>query len=247
MCLKRTTLVKSHFMPAALYAYCRDGSKCPIAVASGAVYPTDRQTWSYLLCSKCEDILNKGGESWVADKLASWEHAFYYREGSTSLYFGAAAPGLKVDKLAHFALGIFWKASVHSWSASGKEPRIELGLYSSAIRDWLLTGGKFPEHLSLIVNVFSPSQAQVAMNDPYEGTRTGGYRNYFFHVPGVLFLLAVGKSLDAVMKSLCICNPGAPISVCDVLAGKFVQVLVREVQGSRTTKAYRQYEAKHKR
>jgi hypothetical protein len=206
MCLKWTTLVKSHFMPAALYAYCRDGPKSPIAVASGSVYPTDRQTWSYLLCSKCEDTLNKGGESWVGDKLARWEHggsqrsfllyemlterAPYYREGSTSLYFGAAAPRLKID----------------------------------------------------IVNVFSPSHAQVAMNDPYEGTRTGGYRNYFFHVLGVLFLLAVGKSLDAVMKSLCICNPGAPISVCDVLAGKFVQVLVREVQGSRTTKAYHQYD-----
>jgi len=265
MCLQRKQLVKSHFMPAALYDYCREGVNSPIKVGDGVVYPTDRQTCDYLLCKDCEHIFSDGGECWIADKLAKWkkgsserafplysflaERAPYYREGGTNIYFAAAAPEIRVDKLTHFALGIFWKASVHSWSRTEKESRIEFGSYRDAIRDWLRTGRNFPHHVYLIVNIATPSHAQVALTDPYEGTRPrGGWRNFLFHVPGVLFLLAIGKTVDAPTKALCICNnPGKPIAICDSLTKKFVQVLAREVQGSRITKAYSKYEAKLKR
>src|SRR5260370_29751527 len=37
----------------------------PIRVGDGYVIPTDRQIKTYLLCLDCEDILSKGGETWV--------------------------------------------------------------------------------------------------------------------------------------------------------------------------------------
>jgi hypothetical protein len=49
------------------------GDQSPVRVGGGIVIPTDRQTQDYLLCKECEDTLNKGGESWIADKLATWE------------------------------------------------------------------------------------------------------------------------------------------------------------------------------
>ena len=52
-------------MPAALYAYCRAGDHRPVKVGGGIVLPTDRQTQDYLLCERCEGVLNKGGETWL--------------------------------------------------------------------------------------------------------------------------------------------------------------------------------------
>ena len=76
MCLEKMVLVSSHLMPAALYDYCRKGEHGPIKVGGGFVIPTDRQTQDYLLCQNCEDVLNKGGEQWIANKLATWERTF---------------------------------------------------------------------------------------------------------------------------------------------------------------------------
>jgi hypothetical protein len=111
-------------MPASLYEYCRKGEHRPLRLGGGFVMPTDRQTQDYLLCEDCEDILNQGGESWIADKLATWERTFPLYELLTKqppdfdeegmvVYFAAKNPEVKVDKLTHFALGMFWKASVH--------------------------------------------------------------------------------------------------------------------------------------
>ena len=76
MCLQQKTLVRSHLIPAALYAYCRKGGHRPIRFGDGALIPTDRQTQDYLLCRECETVLNRGGEAWMGKKLATWERTF---------------------------------------------------------------------------------------------------------------------------------------------------------------------------
>jgi hypothetical protein len=122
----------------ALYDYCRAGGLNPIRVAHGVVMPTSRQTQDYLLCGDCEDVLNKGGESWSNRELASMERKFPFydlltkcppewEEDGMALYLVAHNSEIEVHKLAHFALGIFWKASVHSWNKNRVSAKIELG------------------------------------------------------------------------------------------------------------------------
>lgn len=237
MCMRVTSLVKSHLMPASLYAYCRKGDLGPVKVGDGIVLPTDRQTKAHLLCSDCEHILSVGGESWIADKLATWERRFPLYdlltkyspdvdEDGVAIYFTNKNSEVKADKMAHFALGMFWKAAVHSWRGGETEPRIELGPYAEQIRTWLIGEPGVPEHVYLIAAVSRPELAQITLHDPYEG-ECEGWHSFFLHVSGILFMLAIGKTVDSSLQWLSIPTRTAPTQPKRALIrGKFM-LLVR--------------------
>jgi hypothetical protein len=217
--------------------------------------PTDRQTQDYLLCEGCEDILNKGGESWIADKLATWERSFplyevltkqppLFDEEGMAVYLAGGNLEIKIDKLIHFALGMFWKASVHSWSGTKTEPRIELGPYSEVIRAWLRDESGFPNYVYPIAIVSRPLRAQITLLDPYEGVHQG-WRTFFMHVPGLLFMLAVGKTVDECVRALSIHNPGNPINISDELIADIEQLMARTLRRARKTQAYLRSKAKY--
>ena len=235
-------------MPAAVYDYCRKGKHSPIKVGEGFVVPTDRQTQDYLLCEDCEDVLNKGGERWILDKLTTWERSFplydlltkaspLFDEDGMVVYLAAQNPEIEVVKLTHFALGLFWKASAHSWKGATADPRIGLGPYSEEIRKWLRSEGEFPKHVYLVVVVEKPLKAQITMNDPYEGIRQE-WRTYFVHVPGVLFMMALGKTVDESVRAIAINNAGNPITVSDALTGDFEKLMVESLRKSNKTQAF---------
>jgi len=254
MCLHDKVLVKSHLMPAALYDYCRKGEHRPIKVGGGFVIPTDRQTQDYLLCEDCEGVLNDGGERWILDKLATWERTFplydvltkvapLFDEDGMVVYLAAQNPEIEVEKLTHFALGLFWKASVHSWREDTTYPRIDLGPYSEEIRKWLRGQNGFPKYVYPVVVIEKPQRAQITMNDPYEGIRQG-WRTHFVHVPGVLFMMALGKTVDDSVRALAITNAGNPINVSDALTDDFEKLMVETLRKSRKTQAYLRAKAK---
>jgi hypothetical protein len=156
------------------------------------VIPTDRQTQDSLLCEECEGVLNSGGERWILDKLATWERTFplydlltkvppFFDEDDMALYLADQNPEIEVEKLTHFALGLFWKACVHSWRGDTTSPRINLGPYSEEIRKWLRGQDAFPKYIYPIVVIEKPQKTQITMNDPYEGVRQG-WRTHFVHV-----------------------------------------------------------------
>ena len=216
--------------------------------------PTDRQTQAPLLCGKCKDLLNKGGEKWILDELATWERSFplydllvktppLFDEDSMVVYLADRSPYIEVSKLIHFALGLFWKASLHSWRKLNSDPRIELGPYSEEIRKWLLGVGDFPQFLYLVMVVEKPERAQMTMNDPYEGVRQG-WRTHFVHVPGVLFMMALGKTVDESVRALAINNSGNPINVSEALTGDFEKLMAETLRRSRKTEAFLHAKAK---
>jgi hypothetical protein len=254
MCLQKKSLVKSHLMPAALYDYCRKGEHRPIKVGGGFVIPTDRQTQDFLLCEDCEDVLNSGGERWTLDKLATWERTFplydlltkvppLFDEDGMAVYLAVQNREIEVEKLTHFALGLFWKASVYSWRGDTTYPRIDLGPYSEEIREWLRGRNAFPKYVFLIVVIEKPQKAQITMNDPYEGVRQG-WRTHFVHVPGVLFMMALGKTVDDSVRALSITNAGNPINVSDPLTENFEKLMVQTLRKSHKTQAYLRAKAK---
>jgi hypothetical protein len=249
MCLLHKPLASSHFMPAALYDYCRTQDDRPFRIGGGFIIPTDRQTQDYLLCDECEDILNTGGETWILDKLATWERQFplyelltqqppEFDEEGSALYYTVKNPTIDAAKLTHFAMGMFWKASVHPWLKNSTEPRIELGPYSDQIRLWLRGEGAFPEHVYLLAAISRPERAQITLNDPYESERRG-WRCFILHVPGLMFMLHVGKTIDLSMRALCFFrNPGRPICVSDDLTRSFERQLALSFHQSRKTQPY---------
>ncbi len=179
MCLEVKPVVKSHLMPAALYNYCRSETGSPTLVIDGVAMVTDRHLQAYLLCNDCEDVLNKGGESWALDKFARIERTFPFYEllkkgpaafedDRGALFYTSLNPHIPVGKLTHFAMGIFWKAAVHSWSGSTKEPMIALGPYAESIRVWLLGESAFPRHVYLSVNAAPSAKAQIVFHQPHK-------------------------------------------------------------------------------
>lgn len=252
LCLQNTQLVKSHLMPAALYKYCRGRDCEPIKIAGGMLVPTSQQTQDYLLCAACEDVLNKGGERWLVPRLATIEREFpfyellrkappNYDDGWVAIYYASNNSEISCKKIAHFAMGIFWKASAHSWRKATGEPKIQLGPYSEPIRLWLRGGTDFPEHMALLVYVSPPLRAQIVFSEPCAAARDEA-RYYFFYVPGILFMLTVGKTLPRNAKSLSFFPaPTRPIIVTEFAASIIENLFADLTHRSRKSRGYTRY------
>jgi hypothetical protein len=131
---------------------------------------------------------------------------------------------IDVLKLTHFAMGVFWKASVHSWMRDKITPMIELGSYGDKVRDFLLGRSSFPQNMSLTVWVAPKDRALVTIGQPYRGKATA-YGSFAFYVPGIQFVLYVGRQITEPIRQLCFCaNPSHPIVVCDTSVG-FLKIM----------------------
>jgi hypothetical protein len=256
MCLETKNVVSSHLHPAALYPYCRNADdESPMRVGDGVVMQTDRQTQAYLLCVECEDILNKGGEMWVNPKLATIQKTFplhdllmkgpaTYQDEDGGLYCAALNPEIEVEKLTHFAMGIFWKGSVHSWKGKEQKPLIDLGPYSDLIRLWLRSEGTFPKDVCITVVLARPERALITLSGPGPQSKKE-WHSYIVHVPGVAFTLHVGNRIDPQMRDTCFHeNPGHPVIVSDmVMAGHWKHASDQYLE-SRKTESYLKGKAK---
>ena len=241
MCLgENKQLASSHLMPAGLYETCRAEDSEPIKVSDQIVMATSRQTQDYLLCAGkggCEERLNLGGEAWTLPLLMKKDRGFplydilrryalEFDEEDVKAYLGSAIPEIDVNKLTHFAMGIFWKASVHSWKKEKAEPRIKLGPYSNVIRRYLMGEAGFPEHVSLVVNVSPSHRAPVLFTDPVTGEDK---HSHFVYVPGIMFAIMVGRTHTVEIKEHCFAkHPNHPIMIWDGLLKQFEDKLKRQ-------------------
>jgi hypothetical protein len=188
---------------------------------------SSREVQDYLLCSECDNLLNQNGESWLIPKLARQDGPFLLldileklppieKKGESVAFVAADNPEIDIEKLTHFALGVFWKASVHSWSGTKKESLIDLGPYSDKLRRFLIQAGPYPDHVALVVMVPPRNKQLVAIAQPYRG-RTKAFHNFIVYIPGVEFILCVGKGISAEAKMCCVySNSAHPILVHDV-------------------------------
>jgi len=251
MCLETRVLESSHFIPNALYDYCYgSGGEQPIVISSDAVYSSSREIQHPLLCKTCEDILNKGGESWMNSKLATYEKKYplydlvtsgqpIFDEGDCKVYCAIQNPLIDADKIAHFAMGIFWKASVHSWRGGKDEPMIKLGPYSDKVRLYLRGETPFPEHMALAAVLSPPDAAYVGFNNPEELMKDA-YRNFMFTVPGIWFNLSVGKLVTSEALSLCIgSHVLRPIMISEKIAAKGQERAYKAFNKARKTESFK--------
>jgi len=209
-----------------MYDYCRSADSEPVLISAEVMMQTSRQAQHPLLCRSCEHLLNDGGENWLLPLLATIDKEFPLLDLIEKVppdivdiegkgYAASRNPEIDADKLIHFAMGVYWKAAVHSWRGDRKEPLIELGPYVEKVRMFLRGEMSFPKHMGLVMGVLPREKSLISFNQPYQGS-AGGYHDFFFYIPGVLFTLSVGKRLPEEMPNICFAsNPAHPILVGD--------------------------------
>ena len=225
-CLGHKRLIQSHFLSRGLYDLCRAASSEPVILTSKVVMHTSRRVKDYLLCAPCDNFLGQKGENWLLPRRATMSGSFPLfeilrrvppdvNEQDSQGYAAARNPGIDVAAITHFAMGIYWKASVHSWSSNETEPYIKLGPYSEQLRRFLRAELPFPEHMVLVVGALPHASRFIHFVAPYRGSNTA-HRNFVFAVPGMQFNLLVGKGIPPETREICFCrNPFQPIVVAD--------------------------------
>ncbi len=225
LCLQDKILQDSHLMPKALYEKIRAPDSAPTFINSAVMVQTNKQLRHHLLCFECEQLLNGGGESWLLPLVATPDGKFPFFDILTSvppffswkdkaIYAAIDNPRIDVDKLVHFALGIFWKASVHGWHGQ-PDNLIEIGPYSDAIRAFLLGKSAFPSNIALTLYVIPPHAVPYEFQPPYRGKRTQ-YYSYFFYLLGLVFWLSVGKMIGESKDEFLYPSLTHPITVEDL-------------------------------
>jgi hypothetical protein len=245
LCLRKRQLVDSHLMSRGLYDLCKTPDDDPIFVSNKVIMQSGRQLKHPLLCEECDGTLSREGESWVLPLLAKVDGTFPLfnlletvtpdvTDGDLRGYAASRVPEIESPKLTHFAAGIFWKASVHSWRGGETTPLIELGKYGELLRVFLRGEATFPEKMALVVGVVPPPVKTINFCYPYRGSASG-HHNYLFHIPGIEFALLVGNTLPAGQKANCFAShPLHPIIVSAGISGAIKGV----VRGA-TKKAHR--------
>ncbi len=247
LCLEVRPICDSHLAPAGLYKYCKAAELGPVRMTAEEIAVANDEVTAYLLCQECEQRLNRDGENWLLPKLATMEQKFPFYDiltrvppdtfqGNVSAYACSRNPDIGFRKLTNFAVGMFWKASVHSWRNNKGGPMIQLGKYGEEFRRFLVGKGKFPKHAALVVGVSPPEKAVIGFMMPhFRGVST--CHQFVFYVPGIVFVLQVGNQISDFERQLCFYSaPLHPIIVADLAKDIYGMV------GKHTAKAVRSKE-----
>jgi hypothetical protein len=216
LCLEEKDLQHSHLMPAAVFKALRarqNPNPNPLAMDGDWLGQTSDQVAQYEFCRECEHRFNAGGEDWVLPLLATLDGFLLFdmlakaptleKDGE---YFACPASGIPdfdLAKMIHFAMAIFWKASVRNWAKKGNEIQIRLGPYAEPFRQFVRGVAPFPANTYLAVCVLPPTVPLLSTLMPVQ-LMTKGFHCFTFYVPGVEFQLYVGKNVPDSLKIGCI-------------------------------------------
>jgi hypothetical protein len=218
LCLLEKDLQKSHLVPRSLYKKVRTSGQRnndPLVLTAKSRRPSSHQLQDYLLCRDCEHLFNVNGENYVMrlalasgrlplldilDKITTPVQTNEWKS-----YSAADTPQIERDKLAYFALSVFWRASVHTWhNEDGSTVRIELGTrYNEEIRKYLLGQTLVPAHAHLKVNVCT-DQVHQNMFFPPAANVKNKLRLFGFVACGIDFRFGIGKSVPGFLQRLSI-------------------------------------------
>ena len=169
-----------------------------------------------MLCAECESLFNKSGEEWVIENCWQRETTFPLRtalmaerpfidEPGFRAYEARNVSGVDLDGLVYFAVSVFWRAALAGWRlGKGRPNRLMLGPYEEELRLFLQSERPFPQHMLLVVTL---SETQDDLNNrnmalPFGGERSDDGWHYQFVIPGMTFLLLVGKAIPAAMLQI---------------------------------------------
>jgi hypothetical protein len=199
---------KSHLIPASLYHSGKKGLQYGTRSGTGRL---EKHIKDLLLCSACELLLDQGGESYVLSQIAAkvtdefplhtmLNLALSRESNSDFSRFCGDDLGIDMEKFAHFALGIVWRAAIHDWTMPDGTvlPRQAIGDFEPPIRSYLL-GGTFPPDTSVIVIVCSDHQSRRIWNTPTILIEANCL-NFRFFARGVFFRVMMGYQMPVEFR-----------------------------------------------
>ena len=124
-----------------------------------------------------------------------------YSDEERKVFSTAANPNVDTAKLIHFAIGLFWKASAHSWRSKESEPAIALGQYQEALRLYLLGQAQLPADVALVISLDNAPVRLVGFVEPYRA-EGGEFAKLLCFVPGMLLSLCVGHEAQKALNVL---------------------------------------------
>jgi hypothetical protein len=250
LCGKRRVLQRSHLMPKALYRMTKkEGGPLgdPILVTRETTGQTGRQFWAHLLCSECEKRFNDGGEAYVMGQVHNGERfpllerlnvAMPVQAAPGIALFSGRAMGVDTDRLAYFAMSIFWRASVRRWpSHGGGQIWKSLGADEDRVRRYLLGETPFPENMVLLITVCNDWQSQGSFFSP--AAVRGAPASFGLQTRGIYFRLFVGPDIpEGARRTGCIPSEARYVALGDCFkisfgAFRYLRETTREAAGLR--------------
>ena len=213
LCHKTAKLCKSHYLGRVLYKLSRVGGEDPVVMTPKLVTITPRQMWAHLLCEVCEQKLNKLGEKPVLKLFNDASDNFpllnrmnlaipHKVEGKAIIYSGEAI-GIDTEPLAHYALGVLWKGSVHKWiTLKRQESTVDLGKYQEPIRRYLVGEAGFPNGVYITVTVCIDLGSQITIYAPSKLEETQ-YPTNSFLARGLWFHIITTDDNPKGLSGLC--------------------------------------------
>lgn len=210
LCWQQKQLEKSHYLGRALHLLSQDDGEAVIMTPE-RIELSARQIWAHLLCGECEGLLAKNesyAHQWINRKdrfplLERLNVAASVRWTQNGTEFSGAAIGVSTERLAHFALGIFWRASVNKWRTLGLQTTsIDLSALGEPIRLYLRGEEPFPAGCVLLMTVCTDHGSQGLVFGP-NPTRGGIFPCISMLVRGIKFTLVLGDNLPAELREAC--------------------------------------------
>ncbi len=217
LCLKDgVELQKSHYVSAGVNRIVGQ-DRGPVVMTPELFISTSKQVKDHLLCRNCEQAFSKKGENYVIPLLSQGQNNFPLLEllkaarslgrgQSGSLVFSGPRVGIDTDKLAYFALSMFWRASVHSWKTlKGQTTSSSLRAYEEPIRKFLNGETGWPPGVVIKISVCTDPLSQGSVFPPVEWSNDV-YTGYEMTVLGIRFTMVVGVQPGAKEWDLCCVN-----------------------------------------
>jgi hypothetical protein len=228
LCLEQKPLCKSHLIPKGVYALCR-ATKArnpnPLVITHKFSMQTSRQLKTELLCFDCEQLLRAKGEDWSIPQLAHLGGPFpigdtlaastpLFETNDLKAYLLQAIQQIRVPELLHFAMAIFWKASVHSWTQKQGEPWLDLGSYVEPLRRFILGEAGFPDDMALSLTVLPNPVALISFHYPY--ATVGPDPICHLYLSGLNFTLWTGPNISPIAMEASLHRPPHLALVTDI-------------------------------
>ncbi len=216
LCLQHRRLCKSHYIGKAIHQLCCDSSGNQVVMTPELIVQTPRQLWQHLLCSDCEQKINRRGEIPTL-KLINGRNGFPLlermkdfpkigRDGDATIYSGSEM-GIDTDALAFFALGLIWKGSATVWkSIKGQTTSVYLGAHKEPIRQYLAGETAFPLNVHVIATVCEDFGSQGGVLSPWNvpvDLTGAGYIQIEFLIRGLWFRIIAGSGGLRRPETLC--------------------------------------------
>jgi hypothetical protein len=241
LCLLQKDLQKSHLIPRSMYKKIRTrgvGNNDPmVATSDGSKARTSYQYQDYLLCWDCEQRFRANGEDYAAQvtqtrgrfPLLDTLNAAVADSEFKGLraYSAASTPTIDRQRLAYFAISVFWRASIKTWyDVNDKEIRIELGSkYNEEVRRYLRGEASIPATATLTLGVCTDVLYQNMFHAPTLAAPEK-HRVFGFLVCGLEFRLGIGKSAPPTLRSISMVNTaGQWISTGDCTKAARVKIV----------------------